>query len=110
MRQSRHLGTITVRGDEYRFVFDVNGKHGCYHPILHVFRKGPNGSPAGIGPKGWPNWLVKLTAHGRDRTHWSSSLTFNLPCLYWHRAYKLRKIGGLKLYRAVYNLYHLPLK
>ncbi len=82
---SRHLGTIRVRQDEFRFVLDTHGRGGCYYPILHCFQKGPNGSVAGIGPK---------TSH-----------TWTLPHLPWHTAYRLRKVGAIRVYQVISRMY-----
>jgi hypothetical protein len=60
MSQSKHLGTITIREHEIRFVLDTHARRGVYAPELHIHLKGPNGSPAGVGPKGWPQPLADL--------------------------------------------------
>lgn len=109
MNQTLHIGTINIRQNEFRFVYDSNGRGGVFYPILHIFWKGPNGSPAGIGPKGWPRWILACTKDYRNDRRWNSGLTFTLPVPSWLRCYKLRKIGGLKLYNLVYKFYHLPL-
>lgn len=113
--QSKHLGTITVRGHQVRFVLDTHARAGCYSPELHVYLHGPNGSPAGFGPKGWPALLVRAFEPGRAwrrrnrpgaKPGWSNMLAVRLPHLTWWRAYRLRRIGAIRLYVLIERAYN----
>lgn len=103
MAISKHIGTIKVGSEEFRFVFDPESRGGCYSPALKVFRKGPNGSPAGIGYKQWPALLHKLFPAGSG---WTNMLLVRLPYVSFARAYKLRRIGALKVYAANQRFYY----
>lgn len=76
-----HLFTTpAIRDETLRVCFDIQGKAGTYGPRLLLFRKGRNGSPAGVGPKG--------------------SRIVTIPHLTFARAYHWRRIGGLHAYRV----------
>ena len=91
---------------------------GMFRPGIRLFLKGPNGSPAGIGPKAWPlHWRIrrfrdnhawaKTGWHRRNHGHygWSSDIYIPVPHLKWHQAYRLRRFGGLRVYGALYPIY-----
>lgn len=105
MAQSKHLGTAKIAGDEIRFVLDTHGRAGCYRPILLVFRRGPNGSPAGVGPKGWPWWLHRERLGGGEKRRWSNTIRVPLPHVSFATGYRLRRVGGLRAYKAISRAY-----
>jgi hypothetical protein len=65
-----------------------DGGSGMYRPHVTFFLRGPNGSIAGTGPKPFP--LLKRT-----------SFSVTLPHLSWGTAYRLRRVGSLRLYRLI---------
>lgn len=94
---------IIVGAHKIRIVLDLNSRSGCYSPAVNAYLSGPNGSPAGVGPKSWPMplpWLfgVRYDKHAPRKRN-ASMLQFRVPHLTFMRAYKLRRVGGLKLYR-----------
>jgi hypothetical protein len=90
---------VTIGAHTVRVVYAHESHGGVFSPALWVYLKGPNGSPAGIGPKGWPRILRPLfPSYNGRRDRWSSSLEIGLPCLTWARAYRLRRVGGYQLY------------
>jgi hypothetical protein len=86
---------LQIRQHRVRFVLDRDGYAGCFYPIMLVFLKGPNGSPAGVGPKPWP-WPLK----GGCRP-----LRVRLPHLSWATCYRLGRVGGFRLYRLQYRAF-----
>lgn len=112
---------LTVGREKYRFCFNLYGRGGCYDPNITASRTGPNGSIAGVGPKGWPKPLG--WAFGSDRHHNAShgggkfggrvgghrgyrgTLLFGLPHLPFRHAYKLKRFGGLRVARIIDSVY-----
>lgn len=93
---------------------------GTYRPGIHLFLRGPNGSPNGCGPKAWPlhmrirrfradhqwaktGWHKRNTGPGHGYG-WTNAIYIPVPHLTWARAYKLRRFGGLRLYKLNYRL------
>ena len=97
----KHLGTVNVHGHEVRFVFDSHAKAGMYNPAIQAFLKGPNGSVAGYGPKGFPQWLWRIFPG-----YWPGSLSIKIPHLRWRFFRKHARIGRVYsfLYRLNYKL------
>lgn len=97
---------IQVGQHRFRFVYTKNGKGGCYKPILTCHLRGPNGSPAGIGPKGWPRVFRPLFPnYWLHRDRWSSTIVFPLPHITFATGYRLKRVGGLWAYRTVQRWY-----
>lgn len=91
-----------------------------FRPGVRFFLTGPNGSPAGIGPKAWPGhmrvrqfrnahnwaktgWARQFRGTGAGYS-WTNSLYVPLPHIKWRQAYRLRRFGALHLYRWQYWL------
>lgn len=90
---------------------------GCYRPGIRLFLSGPNGSPAGTGPKAWPLHMALRSFRSRHSSlwfgwhkrygfvpTWTNCLYLPVPHIRWSTAYRLRRIGALSLYRADYRL------
>lgn len=103
--QDFKIGAHTVR-----VCVSLNGKGGMYEPHVSLHLKGPNGSPNGVGPKGWPKSLWRLYPYyNRTPDHWSSTLEIPLPHVSWARGYKLRRFGGLFAYKQISRVYRRAL-
>jgi hypothetical protein len=85
---------IKIGADTYRFVYPYRYDMG--RPCVLVFRKGPNGSPAGFGPKGFPKWMM--------RDGWGSVKVW-LPWMPWRIAHKYRRFGAMRVYKASQRFY-----
>ena len=97
---------IGVVGHTIRVVRSLNGRAGTYYPTIRLSLTGPNGSVSGYGPKGFPRWMSRLTKMDRYYTSgWSNSITITLPHLRFRHAYKLKRFGGLWLYRETQAFY-----
>lgn len=83
-------------------VLDLNARGGMYAPELHLHRRGRNGSPAGFGSKLWPSWLRRMA----DNTgaEFGGMLRIRLPHVGWGTAYRLRRFGGLRAYKATHRV------
>lgn len=98
---------INIGRHTLRFVFDRDAYAGTFRPELLIFLKGPNGSPAGIGPKGWPQWLADMfRPYYNQKGRWSNSLHVRIPHVSWRFAYKYRRFGGMALYRLQSRFYY----
>jgi len=113
---------VKVRKHTVRFVYSRNGRAGMFGPHVSVHLKGPNGSPAGVGPKAW-HWLLRPLFPYYDKrmagygppTRWNkraSSLWVPVPHVPWslHRRLGYPRIVGW-LYRKqnellFYREYH----
>lgn len=84
-----------------RVVGWTTGSGGIFRPNLSVYRHGPNGSPAGVGPKPWPRWLARANPF---------ALVIYLPQLSWGTCYRLQRVGGFRLFRAQYRFYKRLMK
>ena len=105
----KHQGRVVTPSDDYG--------SGTVRPGLRLSLEGPNGSPAGSGPKAWPGHMpvrryrsnhhwAKTGWARRNHGHysWTNSLYIPLPHIKWMRAYKLRRLGALRLYQAQYRV------
>lgn len=79
---------VTIGGDRYRFVYSRDDGNG-FRPHVLVFRTGPNGSPAGTGPKGFHR-IFRPLQPSYSKGQWLGTLTINLPHLSWARMYRMR--------------------
>ena len=98
-----HARNIQAGRHTFRVVYSFHEGR----PELHVHLRGPNGSPAGIGPKGWPRLFRPLFpdyGHGRDR--WSSMIALPVPFVSWRTGYRLRRFGGIRIHQAAYRLFN----
>lgn len=107
-----HALNVRVLRTRIRFVYSKDGRAGMYGPQISVFRTGPNGSPAGTGPKAWPLWISKIAGPYYDRDYnrtygprRSHALVIPCPHISWGVAYKLRRFGMLPVYKLVYRMY-----
>jgi hypothetical protein len=96
---------VRIGDHTVRVVYDRIGRHGVFDPHVNFHLTGPNGSPAGRGPKGWPRWTRPAWPYYARRHRWSSVLTLPLPHLKWSHGYRARRIGGLRLAAIVERLY-----
>jgi hypothetical protein len=102
--QIAHLGTAKFGAEEFRFILDTHSLAGTYKPVLRIYRKGKNGSAAGVGPKAFPEFITRLFP--KSRVGWSNSIEFALPNITWHTAYKYRQIPGFyHLHNLSYDFY-----
>lgn len=114
MKRDFNIGQHTVR---VVTTFTDYGS-GLYRPGIRFFLTGPNGSPAGRGPKAWPlhmkirrfrsrhKW-AKTGWHRRfnGQYGWTSCIYIPLPHMTWQLGYKLRRVGGIRLHLAIYRAY-----
>ena len=63
-------------------------------PYFIFYLSGPNGSSSGFGPKPWP---FKLGRTG--------SFKVPMPYFSWMRAYRLRRVGGIRLHNLQQRTY-----
>lgn len=103
---------VRVRRHTVRVCVDVYSRGGMFSPALYFFLKGPNGSPAGYGPKAWPKPLWYLRpGYGSGRwgwrgpygRGWSNAVRLPLPCLGWR--YRKNPLAA-RVSRALYNAQH----
>lgn len=99
MARDFRIGAHTVRA-----VYDSHSRGGTFKPELHFHLTGPNGSPNGIGPKGWPRFLWRaFPYYDRRPGKWSSVLVLPLPHVSWRLGYRFRRLGGIRLSNACYR-------
>lgn len=105
LRIGRHTVRIVTTSRDYG--------SGMFRPGVRLYLSGPNGSPAGTGPKAWPghmrvrnlrNWIRSRTGRGAYRG-WTNTLYLPVPHLRWGTCYRLRRVGGLAVYNALYPVY-----
>lgn len=88
---------LHIFGDTFRIIAPYRYDMG--RPVVFIGRSGPNGSPAGHGPKGFPAFMV------RDGGRWSNVVKVPLPYISWRTGYRLRRVGGIRLHVAVSRFY-----
>lgn len=99
-----HLHTFTLGAHRVRVCVVLRSRGGCYSPALWIYLRGPNGSPAGVGPKGWPRVFRPLfPSYNGRRDRWSHMLHVPLPHVPFRTARRLRHVGGFLAYRACYR-------
>lgn len=89
-----HRIDVKLGRDTFRLIFPYRYDHGA--PVILISRRGPNGSPAGYGPKGFPKWMMKKG--------WGF-VRVPLPFVSWGWGYRHRRIGGryiAKFFAKVY--------
>jgi hypothetical protein len=110
-RSSRSLGDVNVLGHTVRAVYWDDAPF-THKPGVTLYLTGPNGSVSGRGPKAWPlqeRRRRRANAKGVYRT-WTNGVTITMPTLTFRQAYRLRRLGALRLYRGLAALYRLPLR
>jgi len=85
---------VKIRKHEVRISVSYNGRFGMYDPHVTLFLRGPNGSVSGHGPKPWP-WKIGT----------GNAVRIPLPHVKWATGYRLRKIGGIAVYKTISRAY-----